>query len=303
MQKLNPRVTLQIDTNDVRLKAPDYFAAFDITIACDLDITTLSTINAACRISNRKFYAAGLLGMYGYAFADLITHDFVIERSKSNVPTTIGKKESDTRTIVSASTKKESDGKITELVTKRESYSPIILANSSPLPDFYISNRRRRMQVTPLLTCLRALWDFQKLSPTGAALPSHTSTDLQLFTQLATEKHRELQLPPETLRADFLRSFLQNIGSEISPVAAFLGGSLAQDVINVLGAREQPLQNLLLLDAENAQAPVYGMHPFFSAAVEAQAQQLNGGGIAIDVSVAERGGPIAGSANGGPLIV
>jgi ubiquitin-like 1-activating enzyme E1 A len=82
-----------------------------------------------------------------------------------------------------------------------------------------------------------------------------------------------LLLPPETLRSDFLRSFLQNLGSEISPVAAFLGGSLAQDVINVLGQREQPLQNMLLFDGEELKGPIYSMHPYvvdtlsFAAAV------------------------------------
>jgi ubiquitin-like 1-activating enzyme E1 A len=116
------------------------------------------------------------------------------------------------------------------------------------------------MQVTPLLSCFRALFDFQKLSM--GRLPSHSRADLELFTKLATEKHRELLLPPETLRSDFLRSFLQNLGSEISPVAAFLGGSLAQDVINVLGQREQPLQNMLLFDGEDFKGPVYSMHPY-----------------------------------------
>ena len=82
-----------------------------------------------------------------------------------------------------------------------------------------------------------------------------------MFTSLANEKHKELLLPIETLRADFLRMFLQNLGSEIAPVCAFLGGALAQDVINVLGQREQPLQNMLLFDGETFEAPVYALHP------------------------------------------
>ena len=55
---------------------------------------------------------------------------------------------------------------------------------------------------------------------------------------------------------------MQNLGCELSPVAAFLGGSLAQDVINVLSSREQPLQNLLLFDGEKCEAPIYPLHPF-----------------------------------------
>jgi ubiquitin-like 1-activating enzyme E1 A len=151
------------------------------------------------------------------------------------------------------------------MVTKRELYTPLLLANSSPLPPEYLRNRRKLKQVTPLLTCMRALWEYQKIS--GGPLPSHSKVDLELFTTLATEKHKEFQLPPESLRSDFLRSFLQNLGSELAPVTAFLGGQLAQDVINVLGKREQPIQNLLLFDGEESKGPVYALHPIFDDAV------------------------------------
>ncbi len=227
-------------------------------IATDLDLATLSTINAACRLCNRPFYASGTHGFYGYIFADLIQHDYVVEREKSNIPTVL-KAETATRSIIATSTKKE-HGKLIEMVTKREIYSPIILANSSPIPPEHIGSRRRKLQIPPLLTCLKALWEFQSISGT---LPSHSHADLELFTTLATEKHKELQLPPETLRSEFLRSFLQNLGSEIASVTAFLGGQLAQDVINVLGQREQPIQNFLLFDGEDSKGPVYALHPIF----------------------------------------
>lgn len=56
---------------------------------------------------------------------------------------------------------------------------------------------------------------------------------------------------------------MQNVGSEISPVCAFLGGQLAQDVINVVGGKEQPIQNILLFDGERSAGPVYALHPIF----------------------------------------
>jgi len=257
--KLNPRVQVFADPNLVTSKLPEYFSMFDITIATNLDISSLASINAACRFSGRKFYAADTHGMYGYVFADLILHDFVVEREKGNKLTEIGTAETATRLILSATTKKE-NGKNIEIVSKSESYSPLILANASPLPAEISNNRRRRLQVTPLLSCLRALFDFQNRS--GGRFPLHNRADLEAFTRLATEKHQELLLPPETLRSDFLRSFLQNLGSEISPVAAFLGGAVAQDVINVLGQREQPLQNFLLFDGEEFKGPIYSMHPY-----------------------------------------
>lgn len=258
IRKLNPRVSLHTDTDDIQSKSPAFYATFDMVIATDLDLATLSTINASCRLCNRPFYASATHGMYGYIFADLITHDYVIEREKSNRPTALVA-ETLTRSTIGTSTKKE-NGRVIEMVTKREIYSPMLLANTSPLPEDQVASRRRKLQVTPLLTCLRALWEFQSISGT---MPSHSKADLELFTKLATEKHKELQLPTETLQAEFLRSFLQNIGSEIAPVTAFLGGQLAQDVINVLGQREQPIQNFVLFDGEESKGPIYALHPVF----------------------------------------
>ncbi|CAG8894875.1 unnamed protein product [Penicillium egyptiacum] len=264
IHKMNPRVKLNIDTSDVKTKQPDFFAQFDITIATELDFLTNTTVNAACRLANRPCYAAGLHGLYGYVFADLISHDFVIERNKSNMaPAT---QETPTRSIIDITTKKEQtdankkEDKIIELVTKREVYSPLILANTSPLPEGYTRLPRRRKQVTPLLSCLRALWEFEKLR---GHRPTFTHEDLELFTKLSRDRHQELKLEPLTLDSVFLRTFLQNLGSELSPVAAFLGGSLAQDVINVLSAREQPLQNMLLFDGDKSVGPIYSLHPFF----------------------------------------
>ncbi|KAJ5765626.1 DNA damage tolerance protein rad31 [Penicillium odoratum] len=263
IKRMNPRVKLTIDTDDVRTKQPDFFAQFDITIATELDFNTNATINAACRLANRPFYAAGLHGFYGYVFADLISHDFVIEREKSNVsPVT---QETPTRSIVNVTTKtkdQKTDKKI-ELVTKRETYSPLILANTSPLPEEFTRLPRRRKQVTPLLSCLRALWEFEKMS--GGRRPTFNHADLELFTKIARESHQELQLDMASLDSVFLRTFLQNLGSELSPIAAFLGGALAQDVINVLSAREQPLQNMLLFDGDKNVGPIYPLHPFFPA--------------------------------------
>ncbi|KAL4942132.1 hypothetical protein BDV06DRAFT_192969 [Aspergillus oleicola] len=258
IRSMNPRVKVFADASSVATKPPDFFGQFDVTIATELDFSMYNTINAACRIAGRAFYAAGLHGFYGFVFSDLIQHDFVIERAKSNVPSAT--QETPTRSILNITTKKEND-KLIEMVTKREVYSPMLLANTSPLPEEFTRLPRRKRQVTPLLSCLRALWEFQKGSQ--GRLPAGSHQDLVEFTKIAREVHQELRLDITTLDETFLRTFLQNLGSEIPPVAAFLGGKLAQDVINVLGGREQPLQNLLLYDANNNIGPIYPLHPFF----------------------------------------
>lgn len=236
-------------------KPPEFFAPFHVVIATDLSLNDFITINTYCRRFKRPFYASVSHGFYGFIFADLINHEYIIERDKSNVPTE-RKDETATRSIIDARTKKE-HGKFTEIVTKREIYSPMDVASKSPIPHEHLSTRRRKMRVSPLLTCLRALWEFEGVS---AKTPSESRADLERFTKLATEKHKELDLPPETLHSEFLRRFLQNIGGELAPVTAFLGGQLAQDVINVLGQREQPIQNFLLFDGNDFTGPVYALH-------------------------------------------
>lgn len=238
-----------------------------MVIATDLTLSLLTQINIACRLHARPFYASSTFGMYGFIFADLIQHTYSIKREKSNISTTLGP-ESATRSILSASTEpRNSEGKLLETVFKSEVYCPINLANTSPLPAFHLSTRRRKFAVSPILSCIRALWDYQ--SRTANLSPTHTPADLLLFTTLAKEKHSELQLPPETLRADTLKSFCQNLsGAELSPVCAFLGGQVAQDVINVLGAREQPIQNFVVFDGEEIKGVTYCLWTDMQAAMQ-----------------------------------
>lgn len=238
-------------------KNQNYYTPFDCVIACDHEFDVLSLINTATHITAKPFYAAGIHGFYGFIFADLFTHEFVVEREKSNVATSVAR-ETVTRSVVGVTSRKEPNGKNVEVVKKQEIYCPLILANSSPLPPDILNNRRKIRSVPPLLPALRALFDFQR---SFKRLPDMQSKeDIGAFTALATTKSRELQLPSETLNAEFLRKFIQNIGAEIVPTAAFIGGRLSEDVINVLGKREQPIQNLALFDGDVLDGRIYSLY-------------------------------------------
>ncbi|KAH8889330.1 hypothetical protein GQ53DRAFT_783242 [Thozetella sp. PMI_491] len=257
IRKLNPRVKVHVDTDNIRNKSASYFAGFDIVIATDLDPVALNIINTATRLNKRAFYAAGSHGLFGFIFADLVEHDYVIERAKSNVATPIGK-ESNTRSVVAVDPK---NGDATqELVTKRELYSTWFLSSdTSALPDEIIKSPRRRKAVTPALSCLRALWEYTQLY--GRPPNTLVRSELAQFTILCGDKHKALGLPSETLNSEFLRGFMQNIGCEIAPVTAVLGGQLAQDVIGVLGQNLQPIQNFVIFDGNTMEASMYPLHP------------------------------------------
>lgn len=238
-------------------KGASYFGGFDVVIATDLGSNDLSLINTATRVYKRAFYAASTHGLYGFIFNDLIEHDFVIERDLGNIATE-PKPETRTRSIINVSTRKEGP-KTIESVTKKELYSTWLLASDgAALPQDYLRSRRRLRSVTPALSCLQALWEFTQA--THGRTPGNRD-DLKEFTRLATQKHKALSLPAETLTPEFLRSFLQNLGSEIAPVTAILGGQLAQDVINVLSQKEQPIQNMVIFDGERMEALMVPLHP------------------------------------------
>ena len=258
ISNLNPRVNVVADPSDISTKPPSFFSDFSIVIATDVSPDALNVINTATRVCNVPFYSAGLQGLYGYIFADLISHDYIISRDASNITTKIGP-ETRTRSVVSTSTKVEG-GKSVELVTKRELYSTFFLASDlAPLSAEILKSPRRKRAVTPLIACFRALWAFITAHNAYPCLSSHN--DLAEFTTLATTYHQRLGLPVETLKSEKLRSFLQNLGSEIAPVAAVVGGQLAQDVINVLGQRQQPIQNFVFFDGMESEAPMYSIHP------------------------------------------
>ncbi|KAJ6786353.1 hypothetical protein PWT90_05138 [Aphanocladium album] len=302
LRRLNPRVRVHVDAEGVKSKGPSYFAGFDIVIATDLDPDSFNLINTATRINSKAFYAAGTHGLYGFIFSDLIEHDYVIERDAGNVATQ-PQQETRTRSIIDVQTKKEGSGKTVESVTKRELYSTWFLASDlAALPAEYTSSRRRLRSVTPALSCLRALWEFMQVHPSG--LPA-TRDDLKLFTQLATQKHKALSLPSETLRPEFLRAFLQNLGAEVAPVAAILGGQLAQDVINVLGQKQQPIQNTVIFDGSTMEALMYPLHPegplganLLSGGAVGGAADLNGGAAAAAAAATGAALPMGMNGNG-----
>lgn len=252
IQRLNPRVQVRAEAGALRDKDAAYFGGFDVVIATDLGAAEMQRINDATRAAGTKFYAAGSHGACGFIFADLISHSYVIQRETANVSTKPGR-ETPTRAVVDVRTKKDGP-RVVETVTKQEAYTPFERARAAPLPPDYAKSKRRLRGVSPVLSCLRALWSLPSTpDPSSRA-------DQETFTRAVMERHGELGLPAETLTPEVIRTFLQGAGAEIAPVAAILGGQLAQDVINVLGQTQQPIQNTVVFDGGSMEAGVYALH-------------------------------------------
>ncbi|KAF3044401.1 hypothetical protein E8E12_010270 [Didymella heteroderae] len=88
-------------------------------------------------------------------------------------------------------------------------------------------------------------------------------SQIVLVTSAASDIGRATGLELSAQGAFFAISDVITPDRSTKCLTAFLGGQLAQDVINVLGQREQPIQNLMLFDGEESAGPVYALHPIF----------------------------------------
>lgn len=60
-----------------------------------------------------------------------------------------------------------------------------------------------------------------------------------------------------TIKDDYLEQFIKQQGVEFTPVASVIGGAVAQDVINILGKRQSPLNNFIVFDGITLDMPIF----------------------------------------------
>lgn len=57
-------------------------------------------------------------------------------------------------------------------------------------------------------------------------------------------------------KPDFVKDFVQNLGCEISPVCAILGGIGAQEILKIICHNDQPFSNFLFFNGDDDSALV-----------------------------------------------
>ncbi|KAF3925948.1 hypothetical protein ABW20_dc0106389 [Dactylellina cionopaga] len=237
LQRLNPRVAVTTDVGEISGRDTEFYKKFSMVIVTEADLGR--------RASART---------QPFAYTE---RDNLSERDKGNIETKIGK-ETRTRSIVSATTKKEAGGKFKEFVTKEEVYSPISQVVTSQIDKTW--RPKKKKGVSAVLSAIFALWKFQE-DHQRRPDPYEHKEDTKIFMTAIHKARSDLGLGLENMDPAFAISFLDSVDAELSPVAAILGGMIAQGVINYLGKREQPLQNLLVFDGDSTNAPIYSLHP------------------------------------------
>lgn len=246
IQELNPLVKVsgapRASLDDMKSLAADVLIASGSR-------TELIKLNEICRAHGTKFYATSEIGAGGYVFSDLGAYDYVVERT---VP-----------------------GKDTSVMRMHQDFVPLAdslsvkWTESSAVPRF-----------SPGLWGLWALWEYLADGPkSDLKLDTYTADLEKTALRLLSEKgvserlvfgRRSVERGPYFVCVLLLTSELANATIAIargehaggfSPVAAVLGGIVAQDILNALGHREEPIVNWCILDAARGTAQVHSVGP------------------------------------------
>ncbi|KAF7722057.1 SUMO-activating enzyme subunit 1 [Apophysomyces ossiformis] len=219
IQALNPRVSVQVDQEDIRPKDDAYFQSFDIVCLIHTDPELVTRIDRLRREVNKPFYAADAFGWFGYIFCDLMTHAYTEE--KKTLPP-------------GAKSTQEPIVKRTKHIEQYDSFEVSLQRDWS---NMTLKALKKRVPVVHFLT--HSLLKFQqehKRSP--------TEHDADLLKQSKAKYLQQMGVSdPDILDDSLIMDLARFYETELAPVAAILGGVLAQEIIRALSGKEFPIQN------------------------------------------------------------
>ncbi|BGP53900.1 E1 ubiquitin-activating protein aos1 [Rhodotorula sphaerocarpa] len=235
IQALNPRVNLTTETNANLLFDETYLQQFDLVVMTDVDAPTVLAVNDVTRRLGKKLFAAGSMGLDGWMFADLLAHDFIVDKHKMISPG---------ETVV-----------VPTQVTL--DYVPF----SAALEHKFGSLKKRELKRTgTVLWGALALFAAQRdavLAP--VTTPQTVEVDPTALSSMAKKLLPEMGVSADLLPAEEIERIATLQSAEFAPTCAIVGGILGQDVLNAVGGKEEPVRNLLVYEGQTGQARVWGL--------------------------------------------
>ncbi|KAI8069845.1 SUMO-activating enzyme subunit 1-like protein [Gilbertella persicaria] len=216
IKNLNPRVEVVVDQQDMREKPDAYFESFDIVCLVHSDHDFITHIDQIRRNVKKPFYAADTFGWFGYIFCDLTEHTYIVEKK------------------LELNSKQAPVAQKIEQVATYTSFNDSLQKNWS---DMRIKVLKRR--ITPMTFLIHILFQFQK-----EYKRSPTEQDIDTLIQNKPQYLKNMGIEDQSvLDNELLRQLASLFDTEIAPVAAIVGGVLAQDILRTLSANELPIQN------------------------------------------------------------
>jgi len=247
LQALNPQVEITVDKSPLEAKGKEFFAGnFDVVIVTNATRDVMVSVNKLCRdCGDIKFFAGDIFGFFGYCFLDLVKHEYV-EEVKAN-PAEKKEEESGEPDAKKAKTSSdagdEPETKMVKNTMEFVSLEKALAADWTSLPK----SRFKRMDASAYFL-LMTIFEFQSREGVSHPRASNKAGDLETLGRLRADVVSKYELPPTVKITDEAQAanYLEIVFSELSPVAAIVGGVLAQEVIKTVSKKDQPQNNFFL---------------------------------------------------------
>ncbi|GAA5959120.1 hypothetical protein JCM21900_002564 [Sporobolomyces salmonicolor] len=240
LQLLNPRVQLTTDTDPSLLYSESFLAPFDLVVLTDVDAPTLTKVNALTRKLGKKLFAASSMGIHGWVFADLLEHEFVVDKEKTLSP-----------------------GETITVPTKlTHSYVPFEEAlrhdfAAKGQPKLRAKTKGKREVLWGLLALFAAQRAAAATATAADAAPAPIAAeDLK---KAAQEVLPSMGVDASVLSDEVIFRLAPLLALEFPPSCAVLGGICGQDVLNAVGGKEEPVRNLMVFDGERGEGGVWAL--------------------------------------------
>ena len=237
IEDMNPRVKLTVDISDLQSKNKEFFSQFNLIVITDLFPADIEKLNEVTRELNVPIYVAGINGLSGYIFTDLVEFISTDEKVKSARPEQLGKQSPNKEIINLSERKDEENNTVYQVITTKHTYKPLkeLLKSATLINQL---SRRQLKRMTPKVPLTLTLLQYETFQ----------NINLDDFRKKYDLTRKQLGLLIGEISNDTIEEFVEQAAVEISPVAAIIGGAVAQDVINILGKRQSPLNNFVVFD-------------------------------------------------------
>ncbi|KAE8221188.1 hypothetical protein CF319_g5411 [Tilletia indica] len=260
IQALNPLVKVSALYQPTLLEDLEQLKALDLAaiVATQGSRAELIRWNSHARSISAFFYAAAPQGFSGWIFVDLgPSHTFLIDKSEtvsSRDPRTGETKLENVKRKV----KREQD--FVEL-------SKALEASWKAMPARQVS----RLKLSLGMWTAWAAWELEgktsdpnQLYSPANLIPSSEALHQTVLALLDAKSVNPASVlkPDEAENKAFFQQYClaRSQPGEFSPTAAVLGGILAQDLLNALGGREEPLCNWFQLDGLTGNGPTHRLN-------------------------------------------
>lgn len=251
IKELNPRVELIVECEPVESKKLDFFSKFDLIVATEVDYKHIVELNLITRSLNIPFYSAGLHGLYGYIFVDLIQYIATVEQPANSAK--LGPVNS-VKTIIKVDKKQQND-QLIESCQVQNVYKPFAEIGDSDtvskLKEFF-NTKRKLKKISIILPSVLTLLEHYPLS-------SKPIDEIDIdFDEFARKLETTVSKLGLNLNIDTneVQNFITQAFAQFQPTGAIIGGALSQDIIQYLSGK-QCFNNFVILDAVESKMPIY----------------------------------------------